>query len=201
MRKITDTMAVLAFGTRDRFPKIMRLANVSAGILFATLLNTPGVAFAQTVPPSYNVSLAWVASPSTDVTGYRVRYGTDSGSYTASISLGKVTTATVPGLASGVTYYFAVTAINASGLESNFSNQVSFQPGLQGASIQPAANGEMVLTVKGLIGQQYDIEAAQDLKTWTIISTVTLGDGGSLEFTDPNAAAFPKRFYRIRKSP
>jgi hypothetical protein len=201
MRKLSETTVVRPFAAKARFPEIKRLASVSAGILFSALLHAPGEAVAQTVPASYSVALGWVASPSTDVTGYRVYYGTASGNYTASISLGTVTAATVPGLAAGVTYFFAVTAFNASGLESDLSNQMSFQPGLQGTSIGSAANGEMVLTMKGLIGQQYDIEASQDLKTWAIISKVTLGSNGSMEFSDPDAADFPERFYRIRVSP
>jgi len=55
--------------------------------------------------------------------------------------------------------------------------------------------------MRGQIGSQYDIEASQDLKDWTVIGSVTVGDGGALEFADPNAASFPRRFYRTRKMP
>ncbi|MGA3269169.1 MAG: hypothetical protein ABSE16_20425 [Verrucomicrobiota bacterium] len=46
-----------------------------------------------------------------------------------------------------------------------------------------------------------EIEATQDFMTWTIISTVTVGSGGSLDFTDTNAAGFPQRFYRTQQTP
>jgi hypothetical protein len=53
--------------------------------------------------------------------------------------------------------------------------------------------------VKGLIGHMYDVEATEDLTTWTVIGTVTLGVSGSLGFTDTNAASFPRRFYRTQQ--
>lgn len=194
-------MAASPDGVMDRFYKIMKFAKVPAGILSMALLLSPGEANGLTVPGSYNVNLAWDAQNDPTVTGYRVHYGAVSGNYTSSMVVGNVTSITVPGLAGGVAYFFSITAISSSGLESGFSNQVSFLPGLGETSLQLGANGAVDLIVKGLIGQKYDIEATQDLKTWTIISTITLGDGGSQKFTDPNAAAFPTRFYRTRKSP
>lgn len=74
-----------------------------------------------------SVSLAWNASPSSDVTSYQVRYGTASGAYTAVTNVGALTSATVSGLQSGQTYYLAVTARNAAGEESTPSNEVSYQ--------------------------------------------------------------------------
>jgi len=71
--------------------------------------------------------LAWTA-PTGTVSGYRVYYGTASGSYTQSLGGGTYvtkTTFTLSGLASGYTYYFAVTAIDAAGGESGYSNEAS----------------------------------------------------------------------------
>jgi hypothetical protein len=48
------------------------------------------------------------------------------------------------------------------------------------------------------MGHTYDIKATEDFTAWTVIGTVTLGASGSLDFTDTNAASFPKRFYRAR---
>ena len=55
-----------------------------------------------------------------------------------------------------------------------------------------------MLTVNGLNSHTYDIQATQDFKTWTTIGTVTVGTGGSVDFTDTNKAYFSKRFYRIQ---
>jgi hypothetical protein len=46
------------------------------------------------------------------------------GSYSTTVNLGTSTTYVVNNLASG-TYYFAVTVVNSSGVESSFSNEVS----------------------------------------------------------------------------
>lgn len=73
-----------------------------------------------------SVTLAWDASPSTGVTGYRLHYGTQSGVYTATLDAGNVTTATISGLADDTTYYIAATAYNP-GYESNYSNEVSYR--------------------------------------------------------------------------
>ena len=73
-------------------------------------------------------SLSWDASPSDGVTGYRVYVGTASRSYDApgsGVYVGATTSYKVSGLARGQTYYFAVTAVDAAGNESLYSNEVS----------------------------------------------------------------------------
>jgi len=72
------------------------------------------------------VTLAWDANAEPDLSGYKVHYGTASGSYTSSVDVHKVTTAIVTGLTAGRTYYFVVTAYNAANNESGYSNQVSY---------------------------------------------------------------------------
>jgi hypothetical protein len=74
-----------------------------------------------------SVSLAWDPNSEPDLAGYKLYYGTASGVYTHTNVLGLVTNTAVSGLSEGVTYYFAVTAFNTSGLESDFSNEVSYQ--------------------------------------------------------------------------
>ena len=95
------------------------------------------------------VTLAWDANTEPDLAGYKVHYGTASGSYTTSVDVHKVTTAIVTGLTAGQTYYFAVTAYNAANNESGYSNQVSYSvPAPNGAPATPAtpsgASGALV---------------------------------------------------------
>ena len=71
-----------------------------------------------------DVSLAWDHSPSAGVIGYRIYIGKTSRTYWTPITIGYQTTYTVQGLGPG-TYYFAATAFNANGNESDFSNEVS----------------------------------------------------------------------------
>jgi hypothetical protein len=63
------------------------------------------------------------------VTGYRVYYGLAPGTYLqpkgAGVSVGRVESFVVTGLATGQRYYFVVTAVDASGNESAYSNEAS----------------------------------------------------------------------------
>ena len=74
-----------------------------------------------------SVSLAWDASPSPGIASYIVRYGTASGVYSVATNVGNKTAATVAGLQQGQTYYLAVTAQDAAGIESLPSNEASYQ--------------------------------------------------------------------------
>ena len=71
------------------------------------------------------VTLSWEASSEPDLAGYKIHYGTASNSYTVHIDVNNVTTYTVTGLTAGQTYYFAATAYDSSGNESEYSNSVS----------------------------------------------------------------------------
>ena len=90
-------------------------------------VNVTGVNFTAATQSPHSVSLSWGASPTTAVTGYNVYRSTVSGSLFA-----RVNSALVGGLAytdssvqSGRTYYYVATAVDGSGNESVFSNQVS----------------------------------------------------------------------------
>lgn len=72
-------------------------------------------------------NLSWVAPTSTSgtsVAGYKVYYGTASKTYTSTINAGTATSYTVSNLPPG-TYYFVVTAYDASGNESTYSNEAT----------------------------------------------------------------------------
>jgi hypothetical protein len=71
------------------------------------------------------VILAWDANTEPELAGYKIHYGTASGSYTVHIDVNNVTTYVVTGLTAGQTYYFAATAYDSFGNESDYSNSVS----------------------------------------------------------------------------
>jgi hypothetical protein len=84
-------------------------------------------------------TLAWDPNTESDLAGYKVHYGTASGSYTVHTDVHNVTTYSVTGLTAGQTYYFAASAYDASGNESGYSNPVSYAvPGANGAPTTPA---------------------------------------------------------------
>jgi fibronectin type 3 domain-containing protein len=85
------------------------------------------------------VALTWSAPTSNGgsaITGYRVYRGTSSGSETLLTTLGNVTSWTDANAASGTTYYYQVTAVNAAG-ESPRSNELSASPGRKGGHAIP----------------------------------------------------------------
>lgn len=87
------------------------------------------------------VSLAW--DPAAEATGYNIYYGTNSPDYNAVVNAGSSTTASISNLLPGVTYYFAATAYNLVGLESEFSQEINYTPPNQ----QPTLNAIPNLTV------------------------------------------------------
>src|SRR5512139_2082410 len=68
--------------------------------------------------------LTWGASPTEGVIGYRVYAGNSSRIYSAPITTGNQTEYTMTGLVNG-TWYFAVTAVDIEGNESDYSNEVT----------------------------------------------------------------------------
>src|SRR5580693_545117 len=89
--------------------------------VIAALVGTADNAFA-----AQSVQLTWNKSTTTNVASYKVYFGTQSRVYPNSVAFGVVTNATIPGLAAGVTYYFAVTAATTNGNESAFSNEAIY---------------------------------------------------------------------------
>ncbi len=98
-----------------------------AGALFA--LAGPRTLFVllllTAVPASAaSMKLAWDPVVGVPIAGYKVHYGSASGEYTTTVNVGNVTTYTVTNLVNGAPYHFAVTAYNAAGQESGYSNDV-----------------------------------------------------------------------------
>jgi len=76
-----------------------------------------------------NASITWDAVADPNLSGYRIYYGTASGTYLQPLGQGlnvesNVITHTVTGLSGGKRYYFAATAYDAAGNESGYSNEV-----------------------------------------------------------------------------
>ncbi len=93
----------------------------------------PAFAISVEPAPSKAVTISWVKPVANtdgtalgDLAGYRISYGNTSGQYTRTVSLADaaLTSAVLEGLSAG-TWYFIVTAINAAGVESDCSGEVS----------------------------------------------------------------------------
>lgn len=93
----------------------------------------------QAAPILGRVRLAWDPSPSQEVATYRLYYGFASRQYVTNYPVGNVNTATVTNLDVTLLTYFTVTAEDAQGNQSVFSNEVSAFPSTTKV-IDPAAN-------------------------------------------------------------
>ena len=71
-------------------------------------------------------TLSWNPNSESDLAGYKVYWGTSSGSYEWNTDVKNVTSYEVTGLVEGDTYYFVATAYDFSGNESGYSNEVSY---------------------------------------------------------------------------
>lgn len=74
-----------------------------------------------------SVTLAWDPNPEPDIAGYKIYWRTNGQTYTTnwSVTITNGTTGTVTNLLLGRQYFFVATAFNTSGLESDYSNEVT----------------------------------------------------------------------------
>jgi hypothetical protein len=87
--------------------------NVTAAI------TSTGTATLSWLPPTENTD----GSVLTDLAGYKIYYGTSAGSYTSVITVDNpgISSYVVDNLPAGNTYFFVITAVTSSGLESEYS--------------------------------------------------------------------------------
>jgi hypothetical protein len=84
------------------------------------------------------VTLVWDPVNVSNLSGYKIYYGTTSGTYQWVSDAGNVTSYTLSGLNAGTTYYAAATDYLTSGIESTYSNEVMFAaPGACTYTISP----------------------------------------------------------------
>jgi hypothetical protein len=127
-----------------------------------------------------------------NVSGYELYWGVASHSYTSSNTYSQPP-ATISGLATNQTYYFAVAALGTNGLESAFSSEASFSNAAPAAPAFPAStnlmpgippvlamgypNGQPNLVIGGTIGAQFVVQSTTNPANplaWTTVGTVTL---------------------------
>jgi hypothetical protein len=99
-----------------------------------------------------SISLAWDPSPDPSVIGYKVYWGVATRNYTNSLSAGGATTLTISNLIAGRTYYFAATAYDTNGIESDYSVEASGSVALPNQ--QPTLNVISPVTINEGAGTQ-----------------------------------------------
>lgn len=118
---------VVGSGEGSRGPKMIQTSIRAWQTALAALILCSCAVFTNAA----QVTLAWDSPTNnvdrtrlTDLAGSRLYYGTASGSYTNFVDVGRMNTATVSNLTDGTTYYFAATAYNHLGEESDFCSEL-----------------------------------------------------------------------------
>lgn len=104
-------------------PTIKVLIAAAALLLFGLLTRGQLV---PTNPPPW-LSLAWDAPaiPPSSISNYKVYWGGSSGVYSNTVATTNLTVS-ITNFARGSTYFFAATTVGTNGLESVFSNEISW---------------------------------------------------------------------------
>jgi hypothetical protein len=114
---MVNVRSILSYETRRGLCTVQRLS-----ILFFILISC--VIYVSSAH-ALGITLAWDANASSEgVAGYKIYYGTESQNYSTMINVGYSTKRSVVNLKKGLLYYFAATAYNAYGVESDFSGEV-----------------------------------------------------------------------------
>ena len=137
--------------------------NVSLVRVLCGLIVTFSLVASFSASALQSVTLAWDANTETNLAGYRLYYGGASRSYTNVVNVGNALSAPL-NLLEGGTYYFAVTAINIQGAESDFSAEVSHSiPAIRSTiSITTAGSGTINPNLNGQllnVGWPYTVRA------------------------------------------
>jgi hypothetical protein len=157
---------------------------------FAAL--TPLAAFA-----TGTVTLAWDPSEGTNViANYNVYYGVASATYTNVAAAGTNLTVSISNLVEGATYFFAATAVDTSGLESDYSTEVSTLIPIETTNQPPTLNTLADMTINENAGLQTvnlagitsgAINEADTLTVTASSSNTGLIPTPTVNYTSPNA--------------
>ncbi len=167
------------------------ISNLFAYLLCILSLCTPAFAVQQ-------ADFSWLPNQEANLMGYKIHYSTVSGQYDQAIDVGNPGTAngvvqgTVTGLAGGTTYYFAATAYDSDGFESDYSQEVVWSAPVDESVLPPAPpvanNLSVSLNEDSGISAQLDGYSPDSLSlTYQIVD---IGSMGMATITDNTSGAF-----------
>jgi hypothetical protein len=161
----------LLTSAKSPFSRFCSLLLLSLSAFFLTFHVFIPNAFSSQVP------LAWDPNTEPDLAGYKLYYGNASEDYSQVLDVGDTTMYTVTNLTAGNTYYFAVTAHDASGYESDYSNEVSTTI-VQQYRLTASKDGTGTGTIIGT-GINCGNECANTYNAWAIVTLTATPDAGS----------------------
>lgn len=148
-----------------------------------------------------NCTFAWNARTEADLAGYKIRWGTTSGVYPNTITLGTVTTTTCSalGMTSAGTYYASIAAFDTSNQTGTYSSQISVTL----ATVDPAPTAPTITTFSppsGAVGTSVTITgtnfsptlASNTVKFNGTTATLSSGTTTQLVAVVPSAATTGK---------
>lgn len=104
------------------FVLVAALASMLAGCALSSSGSSGGSGGGGGGSGPHTVSLNWKASTSSNVVGYNVYRGSNTGSYGLLNSMNSTTSYTDSTVQNGQTYFYVVTAVDSAGGESPYSN-------------------------------------------------------------------------------
>jgi hypothetical protein len=177
---------------------LARTSRICLSILAFLLVSAGFIFFFPALAFSAQVSLAWDSAMDADVAGYRVYYGTSPQSYQSKQDAENSVTITISNLQDRTPYYFAVTAYDLAGNESEYSSEICYSaPSTCPFAISPlsqsmgAAGG--VGTISISTGSGCTWTAVKNV-SWVIITSNGSGTGkGEVSYSvSANVSASPR---------
>jgi hypothetical protein len=154
--------------------------------------------FAVSAQSASTLTLAWDRNPETNIAGYKLYYGQTSGSYSTAVNVGNTTTVTITNLAHGGSWFFAVTAYNSLGVESDYSSELSHT--IFKVRLAPAPTGGVTISWDSQPGSTYRVLCKSMISgaNWINASGNVAAPAAIASWTD-TAAGASFRFYIVEK--
>jgi len=159
------------------------------------------------------LTIVWSPSPSPGVIGYAVYWGLSDDTCTNRISLRNVTDVTLVGFRRRVTYYLAVSAYDANGEESPWSNRIQYSRTpivmpmtapitvtnlLQMQRVDLAGSNQVLrLSFTGQAGSNYQLQTTEDFQSWEVLRTTNCVQPQLVVYELPYSPTTPHRFFRL----
>jgi len=112
---------------------------------FSFIILASIIIFSSVAAYSAQVTLAWDPNAEQNLAGYKLYYGFESGNYTYSIDAGNQLSYSISDLEPNRLHYFAATAYDTNGNESDFSEEVTYLA--PSGNMPPVANAGLDQTV------------------------------------------------------
>ena len=169
-------------------------------ILFLLSLNVAQAQLAPTNPPPAQIITFDAPSPIFNIANYNIYYGNSTGFYTNKINIGTNTVYTLS-LLRGATYFAAATSTDINGLESDFSNEITFTvPSLPPAptNLRLFAYDPIAQSIYGIANefQLLSLQKTEEFNNWTNITDLATDDNGVFYYVDNNTNDYA--FYRLQ---